>query len=323
MSIFFVIIYYFVNYYKHLNIFKTRGFYANSLVFFSEVNMHERIYKIASQEISDEILKYETKNQNDKNANYKLYIHIISKELNHSDHDKYYVGITKRKVNVRWGKDGKNYTGTHIKNAINKYGWKNIEHIIITEKLLKDEAFYIESKLIAYLHSNEKAYGYNISKGGDGGNRKAVCPVKQYDLDGNYIQTFDTITNAALAINCNRGDISQACKNHTKSHGYQWRYLKDNDIGYYQRKGQKDILQISSDGTKIINLYPSMAYILHKFSTYNKSSLHHVLNNKENIHTIYGYYWIYKENLINGFYSETIKLTRKEVEEYELYRKTS
>ena len=285
--------------------------------------MHEIIYKIVSQEIYNNILECETKNQNNENANYKLYIHIVSKELNNTDHDKYYVGITKRKVKVRWGKNGKNYTGLHIKNAINKYGWDNIEHIVITDKLLKDEAYEIEKSMIAYLHCNEKPYGYNISEGGDGGNRKPVCPVNQYDLDGNYIQSFECIADAARYIGCHRAYITHACKSHCKCHGYQWRYNWDTDVGFYRRKRQREVVQISTDGSQIINIFPSVAYIETQNFGLTASKIHTYMKNVTLI-PLHDFYWIYKDDIINNSIKDNnvIKISRKEVEEYELHRKT-
>ena len=53
---------------------------------------------------------------------------------------KYYIGITSQKAEYRWGKDGCNYRSQIFKNAINKYGWDNIEHKIIATNLSKQEA---------------------------------------------------------------------------------------------------------------------------------------------------------------------------------------
>jgi hypothetical protein len=54
--------------------------------------------------------------------------------------------------------------------------------------------------------------------------------VNQYDLDGNYLRTFDSITDALKALNKSTRDshITLSCKgeqNHT--FGYQWRYLSE------------------------------------------------------------------------------------------------
>ena len=85
------------------------------------------------------------------------------------------------------GYDGCNYKNLYFYNAIKKYHWNNIQHEIIANNLTHDEANNLEVGLIKELKSNDKKHGYNISSGGDGGNKKKVIPVKQYDTKGNFI----------------------------------------------------------------------------------------------------------------------------------------
>ena len=91
--------------------------------------------------------------------NYTVYMHICP-------NNKKYIGITKQKVNERWAK-GKGYkTNIYFLRAIKKYGWDNIEHKILYQNLLKEEAEQKEIELIKYYKSNNREYGYNIEKGG-------------------------------------------------------------------------------------------------------------------------------------------------------------
>lgn len=58
---------------------------------------------------------------------------------------KSYIGITSRKPEQRWGKNGINYGSvnkTHgcFYDAILKYGWDNFTHDILVEGLSYDEA---------------------------------------------------------------------------------------------------------------------------------------------------------------------------------------
>ena len=92
--------------------------------------------------------------------NYKVYIHIFKNK-------KVYIGITKQKPNERW-KNGKGYNGsTRIYNAIQKYGWENIEHKILYEGLTKEEAENKEKELIQQYKSYDEKYGYNLELGGN------------------------------------------------------------------------------------------------------------------------------------------------------------
>lgn len=91
--------------------------------------------------------------------NYYVYKHTFP-------NNKVYIGITKQKPQNRWD-NGKGYKhNNYIKNAINKYGWSNIEHKILFENLTKEEAEQKEIELIAFYKSNQKNFGYNIENGG-------------------------------------------------------------------------------------------------------------------------------------------------------------
>ena len=92
--------------------------------------------------------------------NYKVYIHIFP-------NNKVYIGITRNRTDIRWA-NGKGYKSQKVmSNAINKYGWENIEHKVLYENLTKEEAEQKEIELIAYYKSNQRQYGYNIENGGN------------------------------------------------------------------------------------------------------------------------------------------------------------
>lgn len=103
------------------------------------------------------LLKLKTKN------NYKVYMHICP-------NNKRYIGITKQEPEKRWKKGSGYRTQLHFKRAIEKYGWNNIEHIVLYNNLTKEEACNKEVELIKKYKTNNYKYGYNISSGGDGAN---------------------------------------------------------------------------------------------------------------------------------------------------------
>lgn len=93
--------------------------------------------------------------------NYKLYIHILP-------NNKVYVGITCKAVETRWRKNGEGYAKhRYFWRAIQKYGWDNIQHIVLADHLSKDWACKLEQELIRELKANEKEFGYNLSLGGE------------------------------------------------------------------------------------------------------------------------------------------------------------
>jgi group I intron endonuclease len=85
---------------------------------------------------------------------------------------KCYVGQTKKKLEYRWGPNGKEYltirngkySQEKFANAILKYGWDNFEHIVVYENLSFEEANEKEKELI--LKYNSVNEGYNSEWGG-------------------------------------------------------------------------------------------------------------------------------------------------------------
>lgn len=92
--------------------------------------------------------------------NYILYMHVFP-------NDKIYIGITKRETKERW-QNGYGYKRQKTMfNAISKYGWNNIKHIIIEKNLSYKEACEKEKYYIKEYKSNNRDYGYNRSIGGE------------------------------------------------------------------------------------------------------------------------------------------------------------
>ena len=91
--------------------------------------------------------------------NYKVYIHKFP-------NGKAYVGITRQEPKVRWGGGNGYVRNEYMYRAIKKYGWENIEHIILFDGLSEEDACEIEKSLIKKYRTNEKEFGYNIESGG-------------------------------------------------------------------------------------------------------------------------------------------------------------
>lgn len=89
---------------------------------------------------------------------YKVYMHIFP-------NSKRYIGITMQKLENRFD-NGNGYKTNPMKRAIKKYGWGNIEHLLLYDNLTKEEAEQKEIELIRQYNSNNINYGYNIAKGG-------------------------------------------------------------------------------------------------------------------------------------------------------------
>ena len=91
--------------------------------------------------------------------NYKVYIHKFP-------NGKAYIGITRQEPKIRWGGGNGYVRNEYMYRAIKKYGWENIDHIILFDGLLEADACEIEKSLIKKYRTNEKEFGYNIESGG-------------------------------------------------------------------------------------------------------------------------------------------------------------
>lgn len=193
--------------------------------------------------------------------NYKIYMHLFP-------NGKRYIGMTMKSIESR-RRSGYGHN-KYMTNAILKYGWDNIKHIILCEGLTKTEAETKEVEFISKYKSNIREYGYNIANGGNssgmvseetkkimskkakgknnpmygviGRNHPKAVSVNQYDLNGNHIKTWDCMLDIERELGITMKSISQNCRGKCKSiGGYQWRYYKGdtNDIQPYKIKSQK------------------------------------------------------------------------------------
>ena len=101
--------------------------------------------------------------ETEENKKYMLYVHIFP-------NNKRYYGITCSKYpSIRWQRGNGYKSCPSVYNAIQKYGWDNIEHKVLKKDLSESEAFSLESEYIKK-YNVKTGNGYNISKSGTPGN---------------------------------------------------------------------------------------------------------------------------------------------------------
>ena len=186
-------------------------------------------------------------------SDFSVYMHI--NKIN----GKRYVGITHHKnLNIRWI-NGKGYfRNKHFSDAINKYGWDSFEHIVVESGLSKEQACEIERRLIKEYDTQNKYKGYNITDGGEyfhhseeskklmsknrkGKGMRQFSEEHKHKLRENHsggvekkkvlcIETgiiYESINDAARAVNINKKLISNCCRNvphYNTAKGYHWRF---------------------------------------------------------------------------------------------------
>lgn len=151
-----------------------------------------------------------------------IYCHIFP-------NNKKYIGQTCNSLSRRFGKNGNKYSNNPlIWKAILKYGWENVSHIVLEEgnwtrkEINQKEQFYI-SKFNTLCPN-----GYNLTLGGSIPSW-GIKPVIQIDrISLKPIQTFDTLYEAAAAVEGSPECICQCCKRKIRTaNNYCWCYKED------------------------------------------------------------------------------------------------
>ena len=196
-----------------------------------------------------------------KRYNYCVYKHTFP-------NGKVYIGITCQKPTIRWRNDGSGYKPvkgkvTKIWNAIQKYGWENVNHEILLDNLSKEEAEQKEIELIAFYNSTDDDYGYNISNGGNSPSvtleiREKISlsrTGKNYGYIGEYAPMYGKHHSAEAKHKISKATTGENNPFYGKHHSDESRK--------YQRDIRKDIsksvIQKDLDGN-IINKFQSIHY---------------------------------------------------------------
>lgn len=144
-----------------------------------------------------------------------------------------------------------------LHKAIKKYGEFNFSYEII-EECSKEQLDEREIYWIQYYNSMAPN-GYNQTSGGYSGQGELFRkPVLQYDLKGNFIQEFESASEAARQLNVFKSNLTAACRGEsTQCGGFQWKY-KDSD---------KKISIISDKSGKIVYQYDKQMNLIAIFTS--------------------------------------------------------
>lgn len=172
-------------------------------------------------------------------------------KVTNKQNGKIYIGQTSRTIEERWAQHTRNaYKDNNLEyqnkfhRAIRKYGSGGFiveEQEKITAKnedVLHRKLNDAETKWI--LHYNSKDNGYNSSLGGDynpmygvrGKDNPCSVKINQYDLDGHFIKTWDSLADIKREFG-NQGNVLKVCKSDrletrkVTAFKYVWRYYED------------------------------------------------------------------------------------------------
>ena len=121
---------------------------------------------------------------------------------------KKYIGQTKRSIKERAGANGYYYQDSPlVYNAIQKYGWDNIQKDILEDNLTLEEANNQEKYYIKLYQTTDENFGYNLTIGGDGNYKSDYDWLQQLWLQGKTVGEIENITGYSKrvvdnALNC-------------------------------------------------------------------------------------------------------------------------
>lgn len=146
--------------------------------------------------------------------------------------------------NLTPGGDGKSLTDDQLNNI--RQLW---EQGLIASEISKQ----LEIPQSTVYHRISQYKDFNIKENKIKSNQWCWKPISQYTINGEYIQDFDSISQATRILKIpHTGEISQAIKYHTICHGYRWAY-KDEEL--IIKTNKKQVAQIDIKTNKIINIY--------------------------------------------------------------------
>ena len=166
--------------------------------------------------------------------NYSVYQHVTPDGM-------YYFGQT-NDIKRRWSNNGADYKRTSLQPYIEKFGWDNIQHIVLFKDQTKENALWIEDFLITTAREdgvciNQRRSG-NISK--EEGYKREYCQKnkdKKRDYDKQYYeQNKDNINERHKQYQeKNTHDIKQYQKQYYEKNREK---IREYQRQYYQRKRQ-------------------------------------------------------------------------------------
>lgn len=133
--------------------------------------------------------------------------------------------------------------------------------------------------------------------------------IDQYSLDGNFIRTYNSISEASKDNNINCGDICACCKNKIRFAGnYIWRYSGDDistcsffnkktreeSLKEFNKSKRKPIEQRDKTTGELLNEFESMKQGAIAVGKNNASPISHCCLHITT--TAYGYHWCYKDS---------------------------
>lgn len=142
-----------------------------------------------------------------------------------------------------------------LQYAVKKYGVKNFRRTTLKVVDTLEEALEIEAKLVDY-EFLKRADTYNAQLGGTTGYK--YLPINQFDLNGKYIKTWNTMTEAAEFYNVSHTAIMNAVNFKGSCMRYYWSKDSDINVKEFLKTPEVKVFQYNSETGKFIQMYNSV-----------------------------------------------------------------
>lgn len=232
--------------------------------------------------------------------------------------NKVYIGITTTSIEKRWKEHKKeiNNRKHSLYCAFKKYGRENFSIEKIDTATSINE---LQQKEIEYINFfNSYKNGYNMTHGGDydlldyrKNTSKQVC---KFNLNGEFIEKYSSIQEAAFLNNVSREPLAQNCKKMIKSAGgFLWAFEGETPIKF-SNNTFTEIEQWDLEGKNKIKEHQSIKEAS-KETGVNYRKIVECVNFKKTQHSAGGFLWCRKnENPIKKTTSKIIQMnSNKEI----------
>ena len=184
---------------------------------------------------------------------------------------------------------------TAFQYALNKYGVDAFRRYTIAVFDNEEDAFALEEKIVTE-EFIRLPFVYNSAPGGKRGPDQSKI-VHMYDLNGNYVKTFNSYKEASLEFNCSPTCIEIAVKNKATSQSHLWSTSKTDILNTNEFHVQKTelIYEYDSEGNYIAQ-YESRTDIIKKYNI-DRAGLNRAI---QGLYKINGkFYTLYKVDKID------------------------
>lgn len=180
--------------------------------------------------------------------NNKIYIGVHKLFINKND---YYIGC-----GIFSNKKIPKNNNTLFAKAVRKYGVNNFKREILYEFDNIEDALKMEEKLVNKSFLKRKDV-YNIALGG-GYPPHLYKKVYQYDINGNFLNEFNSIKEAAIFLNEKYLTVGTSIRKKHLCKGYIWSYTKVDKINTWKIYNKKRKVAVYDKNNNLIKIYNSV-----------------------------------------------------------------